>query len=429
MILRFEECELDTGRYELRRGGEAVPVEPQVFDLLRMLIENRDRIVTKDELFAEVWEGRIVSDATLNSRINAARKAIGDNGTDQRLIRTAPRRGFRFVGEVAGGEAEPPKSLSPLALRQEVQFCTSPGGVGLAYSSVGEGMPLVKAANWLNHLEYDWESPLWHETLEHLATGRQLIRYDERGTGLSDWDVDDISFDAFVRDLETVVDAAGLDRFALFGMSQGCAVSIAYAVRHPERVSRLILLGGYLQGRIPRGDMEGASALQTLIRQGWGDRAFGHASGVLLPIPARGFQRSGQGPRRDATSFRAGRERHAHSRGSRQYRCYSAGFAGDGAHARHACAPRFSRSVRAGSPDRFLYTRCPFRIAGGRKPLPAPRTPGMGSLHERNRRLPGRDLKRQRRAPSFSPLVRQHRLAFDFDLHARVYQGRHLYQG
>lgn len=271
MILQFEDCELDTGRYELRRRGEAVPVEPQVFDLLRMLIENRDRIVTKDELFAEVWEGRIVSDATLNSRINAARKAIGDNGTDQRLIRTAPRRGFRFVGEVAGSEAEPPKSLSPLALRQEVQFCTSAGGVGLAYSSVGEGMPLVKAANWLNHLEYDWESPLWHETLERLATGRELIRYDERGTGLSDWDVDDISFDAFVRDLETVVDAAGLDRFALFGMSQGCAVSIAYAVRHPERVSHLILLGGYLQGRIPRGDVEGASALRTLILQGWGD--------------------------------------------------------------------------------------------------------------------------------------------------------------
>lgn len=286
MILKFEDCELDTGRYELRRGGEAVPVEPQVFDLLRMLIENRDRIVTKDELFAEVWEGRIVSDATLNSRINAARKAVGDNGTDQRLIRTAPRRGFRFVGEVAGSEAEPPKSLSPLALRQEVQFCTAAGGVGLAYSSVGEGMPLVKAANWLNHLEYDWESPLWHDTLERLATGRQLIRYDERGTGLSDWDVDDISFDAFVRDLETVVDAAGLDRFALFGMSQGCAVSIAYAVRHPERVSHMVLLGGYLQGREPRGEVEEAAALRTLIRQGWGNDhsallpAF---SGLFLP--------------------------------------------------------------------------------------------------------------------------------------------------
>jgi len=273
MILRFEDCELDTDRFELWRGGDAVPVEPQVFDLLRMLIENRDRIVTKDELFAEVWDGRIVSDATLNSRINAARKAVGDNGTDQRLIRTAPRRGFRFVGDISDASPTAPESgsVSPLLLRQEVQFCTSPGGVGLAWASVGEGLPLVKAANWLNHLEYDWESPIWHDTLERLATGRRLIRYDERGTGLSDWDVDDISFDAFVRDLETAVDAAGLDRFALFGMSQGSAVAIAYAVRHPERVSRLILLGGYIQGREARGDVDGAVALRTLIRQGWGD--------------------------------------------------------------------------------------------------------------------------------------------------------------
>jgi DNA-binding winged helix-turn-helix (wHTH) protein len=98
MILRLEECELDTEQFELRRSGQAVPVEPQVFDLLRLLIENSDRFATKDELFQQVWKGRIVSDATLNSRINAARKAIGDNGTDQRLIRTVPRRGSRSWG-------------------------------------------------------------------------------------------------------------------------------------------------------------------------------------------------------------------------------------------------------------------------------------------------------------------------------------------
>lgn len=275
MILRFEDSELDAGRYELRRGGEVVPVEPQVFDLLRFLVENRDRIVSKDELFEEVWAGRIVSDATLNSRINAARKAIGDNGKDQRLIRTAPRRGFRFVGDVTDGAAADAANSEDerpvMALKQEVHFCKSPGGVRVAWSSVGDGPPLVKAANWLNHVEYDWESPLWRDTLERLAKGRRLIRYDERGNGLSDWDVEEISFDAFLRDLETVVDAAGLERFDLFGMSQGCAVSIAYAAKHPERVSRLALVGGYLQGREKRGDPEGAAALRTLISQGWGD--------------------------------------------------------------------------------------------------------------------------------------------------------------
>ena len=277
MILRFEECELDTGRYELRRGGKAVPVEPQVFDVLRLLIENRERIVSKDELFERVWEGRIVSDATLNSRINAARKAVGDNGTDQRLIRTAPRRGFRFVADVTEG-AEGAKggggdNAAP-TLKQDIRFCKSPGGVRLAYSTIGEGPPLVQTANWLTHLEYDWESPIWRQTMERLATGRRLVRYDERGCGLSDWEVDDISFDAFLRDLEAVSDAIGLERFDLLGRSQGCAVAIAYAARHPERVSRLVLLNGYAQGRECSGDpaeAEKAAALRTLIRQGWGD--------------------------------------------------------------------------------------------------------------------------------------------------------------
>ena len=274
MILRFEDCELDTGRFELHRGGAAVPVEPQVFDILRVLIENRERIVTKDELFATVWDGRIVSDGTLNSRINAARKAIGDNGTDQRLIRTAPRRGFRFVGKVDSAEDASSGAPSKPPLNQNVQFCTAPDGVRIAYATLGEGPILVKSANWLNHLEHDWESALWRPRLEDLAEGRRLVRYDARGCGLSDWDVADISFDAFVRDLETVVDSLGLERFALWGLSQGCPVSIAYAVRHPERVSHLILLGGYVQGRDRRKDpaeLEKAAALRSLIRHGWGD--------------------------------------------------------------------------------------------------------------------------------------------------------------
>ena len=274
MILRFEDCEFDTGQFELRRGGQAVLVEPQVFDLLRLLIENRDRVVTKDELFEQVWKGRIVSDATLNSRINAARKAIGDNGTDQRLIRTTRRRGFRFVGKVVEGNDQDGGDGCAPPLKQHIRFCKSPGGVRLAYATAGEGPPLVQTANWLTHLEYDWESPIWRRTLERLAAGRRLIRYDERGCGLSDWEVEDISFDAFLSDLETVADAIGLERFDLFGRSQGCAVSIAYAARHPERVSRLVLLNGYAQGRECSGDpaeAEKAAALRILIRQGWGD--------------------------------------------------------------------------------------------------------------------------------------------------------------
>ena len=136
-----------------------------------------------------------------------------------------------------------------------------------------QGPPLIKAANWMNHLEYDWESPVWRHMLHGLARDHQLIRYDERGNGLSDWQVEDISFEAFVSDLETVVDAAGIKRFALFGVSQGCAISIAYAARHPERVTRLVLYGGYAKGWNKRGmpaEIETRQALRTLIRQGWG---------------------------------------------------------------------------------------------------------------------------------------------------------------
>ncbi len=140
----------------------------------------------------------------------------------------------------------------------------APDGVQIAYASVGTGPPLVKAPNWMNHLEYDWQSPIWRHLLQELAREHTLIRFDQRGNGLSDWDVDEISFDSFVRDLETVVDAAGLEKFALLGISQGCAISIAYAVRHPERVSRLVLYGG------SQVEIEQADAMHTLIRHGWG---------------------------------------------------------------------------------------------------------------------------------------------------------------
>ena len=276
MKFLFENHVLDTDRRELWRGSEPIAVEPQVFDLLLYLVRNRDRVVSKDDLIAAVWGGRIVSDSTLDSRINAARKAVGDSGGEQRLIRTIARKGVRFVcavdepkateSKAAVAVAQPPATAS---LQHDIHFCTAPDGARIAYALAGQGPPLVKAANWLNHLEYDWQSPIWSHLLHALAAEHRLIRYDERGNGLSDWDVDDISFDAFVSDLESVVEATGLQRFALLGISQGCAVSIAYAVRYPERVSHLVLYGGFARGRNRR-DVAQSDTLIALIRQGWG---------------------------------------------------------------------------------------------------------------------------------------------------------------
>ncbi len=256
-------------------------MEPQVFRLLVFLIENRDRVVSKDQIIETVWEGRIVSDATLNTRINAARRAVGDNGKDQLVIHTIPRRGFRFVADLteAGGTSSSKAQIdgvrsanSAARASQTIRFCTTPDNVRIAYANAGSGPPLVKAANWLNHLEFDWDSPVWRHVFAAFAAENLLIRYDARGNGLSDWDVEDLSFDAFVSDLEQVVDTVGLKEFPLLAMSQGCSVSIAYAVRHPERVTKLILYGGYARGNAMRGEGETDEhiAMRTLIRAQWG---------------------------------------------------------------------------------------------------------------------------------------------------------------
>ncbi len=196
------------------------------------------------------------------------------SGASSVLARVAaePVRWGDVSSDDPGASGEPVSTASLQRLEQEIRFCVASDGARIAYATVGTGPVILKAANWLNHLEYDWGSPVWRHVFRELARDHTLVRYDERGNGLSDWDVEDLSFDAFVRDLETVADAAGHDRFALFGISQGASVSIAYAVAHPDRVSHLILLGGYALGRGKRSpeDAEQAEAMRTLMRLGWG---------------------------------------------------------------------------------------------------------------------------------------------------------------
>jgi len=159
-------------------------------------------------------------------------------------------------------------------LKQTIRFCRAQDGVKLAYASLGQGLPLVRAAHFLTHLEYDIESPVWRPWLTELSQGRRLIRYDGRNCGLSDVSATEPQLDDWVGDLEAVVDAAGLERFTLLGCSQGCAVSLAYAVRHPERVNSLILFGGYLRGAMRRNPSEAqqheARLMLDLVRLGWG---------------------------------------------------------------------------------------------------------------------------------------------------------------
>ncbi len=251
-------------------------VEPRVFDLLAHLISHRDRVVTKEELLDTVWGTRFVSEAALTTALRSARLAIGDSGSTQRLIRTVHGRGYQFVGAIEDpahrADVRAPKA-PPSPGAQRVRFCLADDGARIAFAEVGDGPVLMKAANWITHLDLEWGSAVWSHWLYGLADGRRLIRYDERGCGMSDQDVPSSTFDDWVSDLETVVDAAGLDTFPLLGVSQGGAVALAYAVRHPERVTHLVLAGAYARGRMVRArdDQERAEATLDLdlARVGW----------------------------------------------------------------------------------------------------------------------------------------------------------------
>lgn len=250
------------------------------------LVERAGRLVEKEEILRTVWPEAVVEEGNVAHNVSVLRKALGDGKTDLTYIETVPTRGYRFVADVTVEEARPAGVSADRAPapsgdeggrspRQEIRVTRAADGVRIAYAVSGEGPPLVKTANWLNHLEFDWRSPVWRHLMEELASYRTLVRYDERGNGLSDWDVEDLSFEAFVADLEAVVDAAGLERFALLGISQGCPVSIAYAVRHPERVSGLVLHGGYAVGwknrPLPEGEEKSSGEIELeLIRTGWG---------------------------------------------------------------------------------------------------------------------------------------------------------------
>lgn len=271
MKYRFADCELDTGRHEFLRGGVPVPLEPQVFDLLALFAGRAGELVTRDEIVAEIWGGRIVSEAAISSRINAVRRAVGDDGARQAILRTMPRRGFRLEAAVERAVAERvPVAAHP---EQHVRFATSPDGTAIAWATTGSGPPLLRAGHFLTHLDFDRTSAIWGPLIDVLNANFALTRYDQRGTGLSEQEAEDFTLERLVGDLEAVADAAGLDRFPIFAASQGVPVSLAFAARNPHRVTRMVLYGGYAQGRSVRDNVEDqaqAEALLTFIRQGWG---------------------------------------------------------------------------------------------------------------------------------------------------------------
>jgi len=271
---RFGPFHLDVRERRLSRGGEVIPLRLKVFDTLLVLVENAGRLVTKQELLDTVWPETTVEENNLNHNVSVLRKALGEKATGQQYIETVPRVGYRFAAPVDAAVLQTGASAPATAkARQELRYCTTSDGVRLAYATTGDGPPLVKASNWLTHLDFEWGSPIWRHWYTALSRHHRLVRYDERGNGMSQRDVPDVSFDTWVRDLETVVDAAGLDRFPLLGISRGGPIAIAYAVKHPERVTQLVLYGAFAVGLKHVGtpqELEARRALASLLRLGWG---------------------------------------------------------------------------------------------------------------------------------------------------------------
>lgn len=274
MRFAFAHCELDLDAHSLCLSGVALHVEPQVFDLIACLVRARGKLVSYDDLVAEVWNGRIVSDATMAARISMARKAVGDDGKRQGVIRTVPRRGVQLVVPVT--EVRDNLQVGLRATRQErnrsqiIRYTTSKDGTGIAWAECGDGPALLRGGHWLGHLEHDWSSPVWRPLLDRLSSGRRLVRYDPRGTGLSDRQMNGATVEELADDMEAVADAAALETFPIFATSQSVPVALALAARRPERVSRLILLNGLVQGSTARGEIEMTETIVGMIRTGWG---------------------------------------------------------------------------------------------------------------------------------------------------------------
>jgi DNA-binding winged helix-turn-helix (wHTH) protein len=273
MRYEFLNFTLNTNTHELSCDGLTQTVEPQVFDLLHLLLTHAGNLVTKEQLVDEIWGGRIVSDSAISACISAARKAVGDDGKRQTIIRTVARRGLQFVAPVRSHETtQAVPRAKPTRGGLKIRYATATDRAKIAYAVHGTGTPLIRLLRFPTHLELDWNEPLERSYIDAYSQNCMLVRFDQRGSGLSEPAFPKIDLEQLANDIGSVADALGLDRFALMGTSGDCHQAVYFAARYPDRVSHLIIQNGYVDGRVLR---NGTSALDTedavaaLMREGW----------------------------------------------------------------------------------------------------------------------------------------------------------------
>jgi DNA-binding winged helix-turn-helix (wHTH) protein/pimeloyl-ACP methyl ester carboxylesterase len=259
----FEPFRLDPINDRLVRDGKAIHLTPKAFSVLRYLADHSDQLVTKEALLKTFWPNIAVTDAVLTVCIGEIRKALRDTSSKPKFIETVHRRGYRFLAPVRNGFQD---GVGPT--KQDIRFCTTADGVRIAYSTMGRGAPLVIPPQLVTHLEADLvEGPL-ADVYEALAQRFTLVRFDMRGTGLSDRNVRLSSELQFVLDLEAVVDEMGLERFPLYGLCGGALLALRYYAKHPDRVSRLVFYGTDLQP-VSAERMKQREITRSVMRASW----------------------------------------------------------------------------------------------------------------------------------------------------------------
>ncbi|WP_299984922.1 winged helix-turn-helix domain-containing protein [uncultured Ruegeria sp.] len=279
MRYEFADCILDVDRHILTHRGEPVAIEPQVFDLLALLAAHPGKLVPRDEIIAHVWNGRFVSDSTISARIAAARRAVGDDGKSQRVIRTIVRRGLQMAAEVSCDNS---LTSSPTARKtQHLKYAQGQNGQAIAYTTSGDGPPVLRVGSIVYDLEAEWRLPSERAYINAMEAKFTLLRYNKHQQ--ANWgDPGQVNYDGVTEDILAVSQAAGFDRFAIVAEFGGLFSALRFAVKFPDRVSRLAIVGGWAEGRNHRDDVDGPDSIRNLIVEGWQDPGSGYAVGSLL---------------------------------------------------------------------------------------------------------------------------------------------------
>jgi len=264
---RFGDLTLDIKKHTLVKSGVPVSIEPKVFDLLHLLLKNAGDLVTHDHMIAEIWQGRFVSDSAISACVSAARRAVGDDGQTQAVIRTVARRGLTFCAPVDVDQQNISNPLS--ALPPKIQFTQNHEQKDLAYALAGSGPPILYTTFGGTSIEADWSSPFFRPMFDALCAQNTLLRFDQIGSGHSNREMTSVGVAALANDMLSAADAAGFDRFAVFSQSGSAMSAVHLAAHHPDRVKALVLNGGYAEGRDLRPETSGTQEMFGIISEAW----------------------------------------------------------------------------------------------------------------------------------------------------------------